>query len=49
MRRILNDIECRRPIRPDDRDFMMRAFGRPIEPYEVPELYRWLDDERRYF
>jgi hypothetical protein len=48
MRRILFDIEHRRPIGPDDRDFMIRNFGRPIEPFEVNDMYRWLDDERRY-
>jgi hypothetical protein len=48
MRRILFDIEHYRPIAPDDRDFMIRNFGRPIEPYEVNDMYRWLDDERRY-
>jgi hypothetical protein len=48
MRRILFDIEHYRPIAPDDRDFMICNFGRPIEPYEVNDMYRWLDDERRY-
>jgi hypothetical protein len=48
MRRILFDIENCRPLGPDDRNFMIRNFGRPIEPYEVNDMYRWLDDERRY-
>jgi hypothetical protein len=46
MMHILDDIEYRRPVRPEDRDFMYHYLGREVEPYEIHEVRRWLDDER---